>query len=315
MIYNITNELVSVITPAGDALYLYRENREDEYQEAVKTLLDASISVSDKEAIIRTLIDRATTINDTFYIKDGFEVRDGRIVINGTPYDIPGLGDKLFEMAKNRENQEAYVNFAMRLIKNPSATSVRSLFEFIINNDIPITDTGMIVAFKVVDRNLFDHHTHTIKNTPGSTIKMPRNLVLDDPLQACGPGLHVCAKGYIPTFFTENDSNIVVTIIDPEHVVSVPVDHDFEKMRTCQYFVLGVIDKSKVDKIAAKDVWNTYDLEVLVNGKQDVRSVDDMSAQELKRFVEEHGATKAAKMLGIPRSTLYNIRARRGIIE
>ena len=70
---------------------------------------------------------------------------------------------------------------------------------------------------------------------------MSRKLVNNDPEQTCSYGLHVCAKGYINHYKSNNDIVVRVSIV-PQDFVSVPVDYDGMKARVCKYKVLSKME-------------------------------------------------------------------------
>ena len=132
---------------------------------------------------------------------------------------------------------QPWVNFWERLMRNPSWRSVKQLFPFMAHEGIPILPDGCFLAYKSVTRGYLDHHSKKIDNHPGRTIKEKRNRISDDPTHACHFGLHVGALGYANTF--GSDRRIIICKIDPENVVCVPNDSSQQKMRVCEYFVIG----------------------------------------------------------------------------
>jgi hypothetical protein len=82
-----------------------------------------------------------------------------------------------------------------------------------------------------------DCASNTFDNSPGKTVTMPRNQVDEDDQRTCSAGLHVCSKSYIGHFGSGSD-RIVSVKVHPRDVVSIPVDYNDAKMRTCGYVVL-----------------------------------------------------------------------------
>jgi hypothetical protein len=104
-------------------------------------------------------------------------------------------------------------------------------------NDIDITDDGHFIGWKVVRSTYMDCASNTFDNSPGKTVTMPRNQVDEDDQRTCSAGLHVCSKSYIGHFGSGSD-RIVSVKVHPRDVVSIPVDYNDAKMRTCGYVVL-----------------------------------------------------------------------------
>ena len=169
------------------------------------------------------------------WAKGKFKVLNGQISYNGSllPTD---LNNRIFEMATLGQDPSAILNFWERLQRNPSMRSVEQLWNFLNNVGIPLTQDGYFLAYKAVREDFKDCHTGTIDNTPGNVIEMPRNPISDDPAHACHAGLHVGALEYTGSFGPRQ----LIVKVDPEHVVCVPNDHSYQKMRVCKYEVIGI---------------------------------------------------------------------------
>lgn len=150
------------------------------------------------------------------------------------------LTDKIVQTYLGNEPVEHLITFLDNLMNNTSKRTIDNLYSFLAFNDIKITDDGCFTAWKVINYDYTDCYTRTIDNSPGRVITMPRSQVDDDPAHICSTGLHVCAAHYIP-HFSRFDNKIVKVKVDPKDVISVPVDYEFAKMRTCRYEVLEEI--------------------------------------------------------------------------
>lgn len=140
-------------------------------------------------------------------------------------------------MVAKGDDPQSLFNFWERLQKNPSFRSVNQLWSFLQNRGIPLTPEGNFLAYKSVRSDYKDHHSNTFDNSPGRINKMPRNMISDDPANECDPGFHVGAIAYAKSMYS--DGRIVICEVDPENVVSVPRDHNAQKMRVCEYKVIG----------------------------------------------------------------------------
>ena len=167
-----------------------------------------------------------------------FKITDGKVVYEGRalPSD---LSDRISKMATAGEDPMVFFRFWERLKSNPSHRSVEQLFSFLNNQGIPLTKDGTFLAYKSVRNNWLDHHSGTIKNEVGKTISMPRHQISDDPQHACHEGLHVGALEYAK-WFGGDDRKIIICEVDPKDVVCVPYDHEHQKMRVCEYRIIGV---------------------------------------------------------------------------
>jgi predicted DNA-binding transcriptional regulator YafY len=85
-----------------------------------------------------------------------------------------------------------------------------------------------------------DYNGH-IPNKLGSTVEMPRSEVVADPAIGCGPGLHVGTHKYAKSWAR----GVLLTVkVNPRDVVSVPVDCAAQKIRTCRYEVIEVVENA-----------------------------------------------------------------------
>lgn len=163
----------------------------------------------------------------------------GELVLNGET--LPALfTGRVLEMARNGEDPAPVFAFAARLAKNPSANSRAQLFRFLQHKHLAITPEGFILAYKAVRQDYLDWHSGTCKNTPGTTLSMPREAVDPDSKGDCRPGFHVGTLSYAQSFANIKGKSIfLICRVDPADVVSVPDDCDCQKMRVCSYYVVG----------------------------------------------------------------------------
>ncbi|KKW12783.1 MAG: RIIB Protector from prophage-induced early lysis [Candidatus Gottesmanbacteria bacterium GW2011_GWB1_49_7] len=167
-----------------------------------------------------------------------FKVVDGSILFKGEVID-PKLSKRIMSMAGRNEDPWPWIKFWERLQLNPSWRSVKQLYGFMEHDQIPIDESGFVIAYKSVRNDWMDHHSGTILNKPGEKPTFPRNKISDDPDVACHEGLHIGSLKYARDF-GQVSSKIVVCRIDPADVVCIPKDCSMQKMRVCSYEVLGV---------------------------------------------------------------------------
>ena len=163
-----------------------------------------------------------------------FTLKNNTIQYQGK--EIPQtISQRIMAMIQRGENYKPVCLFFERLSRNPSMRSVEQLFTFLQHCNIPLTEDGCFLAYKGVTEGLKDEHSGKWDNSPGATNRMPRNHISDDPQRACHDGFHVGALNYAKGF----GHRLVVCKVDPENVVSVPYDSVSEKMRVCEYEVIG----------------------------------------------------------------------------
>ncbi|MBG24095.1 MAG: hypothetical protein CMF22_11670 [Idiomarinaceae bacterium] len=143
------------------------------------------------------------------------------------------------------EEGDRLVKFLDNLYENPSYTAITGLFDFLEATDIQIDDEGYVIAMKVITHDYLDKHTRTMDNSVGTTVKMDRRLVDDNPDSLCSSGLHACSESYIEGFRSGND-RLVKVRIHPKDFVSVPKAYTrtveggsvASKARVCEYVVI-----------------------------------------------------------------------------
>jgi hypothetical protein len=158
------------------------------------------------------------------------------------------IGRKIVEFYKEGLPIDPIVRFWIKLRKNPSNRSQTQLFGFLEANKIPISNGGNFIAYKKVsvkEGKLVDTRTLTLDNSVGTTVKMNRADVDDDPNQTCSRGLHVAGWDYAQGF---SGQVLVEVEVNPENVVAVPVDYNNQKMRVCEYTVVNVCE-AQIDEI------------------------------------------------------------------
>lgn len=174
------------------------------------------------------------------YGQGKFKVVDGRIMVNGQA--VPEfLSRKIIKFQAEGLPYLPLVRFAENLQKNPSYRAVNELFQFLEKNDHPITEDGCFIAYKKVREDFRDVHSGKFDNSPGKVVEMPRNEVNEDATQTCSAGLHVANYSYAQSFYS--GGKMLEVEVNPADVVSIPIDYNQAKMRTCKYKVIGVVNK------------------------------------------------------------------------
>lgn len=172
-------------------------------------------------------------------IVDGVVSVDGRVVVGP-------LTERMVQMADEGFSVDPMVNFLNNLYENPSKRSVDELYGFLEETDLPITDDGHFIAYKMVRDDYKDIYSGTMDNSVGSIVEMPRNAVDEDKDRTCSAGLHFCSQGYLG-HYGGSGSRVMILKINPKDVVSIPVDYKNAKGRACRYEVIGEIE-NKIDR-------------------------------------------------------------------
>lgn len=150
--------------------------------------------------------------------------------------------------------------FLRRLERNPSAASRSQLFGWLKAGGFTLTTDGLIVGYKSVRADGRSAHAGrepvTVQSEDGSvetvvghvpypigaTVWMARDLVNEDRNSACSVGLHVGTFGYAQNF----SEQMLVVLVDPADVVSVPTDSRAQKMRVCRLYVAARHDGDQI---------------------------------------------------------------------
>jgi len=174
----------------------------------------------------------------TSFTNDKVKVVDNQVFFNGEPIHNY-LSDKILSFIEKGLPHESLIKFLERLMANPSRRAVTELYSFLSHKNLPITDSGTFLAYKSVRSDYTDHHSGEHSNSVGTVLFMPRNNVCDDFNTGCSSGFHAGSLQYASSFGGDN-SILLIVEIDPADVVSVPLDSDCQKLRTCKYKVVSL---------------------------------------------------------------------------
>lgn len=191
---------------------------------------------------------------------DRVSVREGQVYLDGDPIDNSCTKAILRWMEYDEQDWVPLVRFFEKVQGNPSENSRNQLYSFLAANDYTLTRRGDIVGYKAVRRradgqfesihggqpgdvqvNGEDAPAKPIQG-PGDVVTMARSAVNPDEFAHCSHGLHVAAWSYANGWFGGSSSPVLRVIVSPTDVVSVPNDHDAQKMRVCRYAIDAVID-------------------------------------------------------------------------
>ena len=163
-----------------------------------------------------------------------------------------------------------------RLAEMPTSRthSVEDLLKFLERGDLPITDDGRIVFYKILRKKTgkfgyVDCHSGNVQQGPNVEVRMAESLVDPNRRNECSNGLHVARRQYLSSF---SGDVCFLGSLAPEDVVAVP-DYDANKMRVCAYqlhFLLSAEDFShvKADRPFTADMELAKKLAIILAGNQ-----------------------------------------------
>ena len=201
-----------------------------------------AIKASDWAAVPALVTVRKTL---SAYTYGRVSISENDILFDGKPIHN-ALSSRMLNAFKEGFPIDHFSRFMENLDANPSYRARNELVGFLDACELPITDDGCFMAYKRVRANFTDVHTGTFDNSPGTTVKMNRRDVNEDPTQTCSAGLHVCSYSYLSHF---SGDRIVSVKVNPRDCVAVPVDYNNSKLRVCEYVVIAELDMS--DSISA----------------------------------------------------------------
>jgi hypothetical protein len=250
------------------------------------------------------------------HITDGQFEFDGNnnLFLKGDTTPIPELlAERILDFLENDLPVSALVKFWKNCLLNPDRPAVGQLYRFLEHNGHPITENGYFLAYKRVEvKTKYDTKTGDVlssiigydedsgapiyapisdamiftsvhKGTHGSKIKvgeavsMPREECDNDPYRTCSAGLHVGSMSYVGDFGS-NDQPVLEVLVNPRHVVSVPVDYNNTKMRVCQYYPIGICNGERTTTFMENDYKEVDDKQLDSEIAEVLKQVDDVKS-------------------------------------
>lgn len=194
-------------------------------------------------AILSILNEKNGTIE-----RDGFKVTPDEVIYKEEVLPV-ALADKIRSILAEGLPITLFGKFWENLQQNPSASSVRELYDFLAYKELPITEDGCFLAYKGLTSDYWSisgntktkvvkgkvNGAGTIYNGVGSEIEVRRFDVDDNRSHHCSFGLHVGSLDYATDFAK---GVVVVVKVNPKDVVSVPSDYNCQKCRVSAYKVV-----------------------------------------------------------------------------
>lgn len=197
---------------------------------------------------LRALMIPAAMVEQATVDNGKIELRFGRLYYAGTEVHS-ALADRIIDIINEGFDVMPWVRFAENVYANPASFSRDELYLFLEKSDLPITEDGHFLAYKMVREDYLDLHSGTFDNSIGQICEMPREAVDTDRYRTCSTGLHFCSKGYL-NFYSSGARTMIVKI-NPADVVSIPADYDNAKGRCWRYEVIGEMPR----EVAKTFVW------------------------------------------------------------
>lgn len=204
---------------------------------------------SEQEKAIAEILDQAAGN----FERDGFKISPDEVIYNGETMP-KALADKIRAIAQEGLPVSLFAKFWDNLQLNPSANSVRELYDFLAYKELPITEDGYFLAYKGLTRDGWsisgNKETKVLKgkvdnagrifNGLNEEIEVRRWDVDDNRQNHCSYGLHVGSLDYAQGFA---QGQVIVVKVNPKDVVSVPEDCDCQKCRVSAYKVIDIFSK------------------------------------------------------------------------
>lgn len=167
-------------------------------------------------------------------------VKNGVVYYKEQPVDHR-VCDRIVEYVREGNDPEAFCLFLDNIMSNPSKRSIEELFGFLEHRNLPITRDGCFLAYKTVRDDYKDKYSGTVDNSVGQIIQMPREKVDDNAQRTCSYGYHVGSFEYAGPggWYNSEQDKVVIVKVNPKDAVSVPADHNAQKLRVCKYRVVS----------------------------------------------------------------------------
>jgi hypothetical protein len=172
------------------------------------------------------LVNLAQTLYDDSHGK--VSIKNGKVYY-GDSVAHNAVADRMLKTLGQGKPIKHLMKFMDNLYKNPSEEAISELFGWLEANELPITDNGGFFAYKSVDNNNKDQHTHKIDNSPGQIIMTTRDSVDTNWRRQCSSGFHICSKQY-----GLYGTKVMAVLTYPQYVLSA----EGGKLRVTWYEVL-----------------------------------------------------------------------------
>jgi hypothetical protein len=173
-------------------------------------------------------------------VKADVKFVDGEVMYKAIP--LAGVEvERIKQYAKDKIPFEPILRFVENRMENPSPEALAQLYVYMEKHQLPLTTDGCFLAYKAVRQDWMDKYSGTVSNHIGAKPNMKREAVDSNADVHCSQGLHVGALAYSGPggWYWSSGDRVVICKINPRDVISVPNDHNRQKMRVCEYEVVA----------------------------------------------------------------------------
>ena len=297
---------------SNKGIVFFHENKpikiEKSSPQYLRVLKAFDLPKSEQESAFANILQQASG----FFESDGFKITPEEVFYNGEAMPC-ALADKIRSIVQEGLPISLFAKFWDNLHENPSANSVRELYDFLAYKELPITEDGCFLAYKGLNKNYWsisgNKKTRVTKgkvdasgriyNAVGQEIEVRRWDVDDNRQNNCSFGLHVGSLNYAEDFA---QGVVVVVKINPKDVVSVPEDFDCQKCRVSAYKVVDVFSDEIKSPVCDEDGNEMYSEEYLEYTEFEML-LNDFINQKISEGYEEY-FIKNIQVLLIPGNTI-----------
>ena len=227
--YILTDNSLTIVV---DGKALTMESSNPSFNEAKKLLSE------EKYNELPDLFDMPKAVER--FAEGNIKVSDGEVSYKGEVIHNHVVG-QILDFMRQGLPYKPLTRFVEKLMENPSRRAVNELYAFLEHKNMPLTPDGNFLAYKGVRSDFTDWHSGRFANEVGDVNEMPRRNVCDNANIGCSDGFHAGSLDYARQY--GNGGHLMVVEIDPADVVSVPLDCDQQKLRTCKYKVVSLFEK------------------------------------------------------------------------
>lgn len=230
------------------------------WNDLVNTVLNRNDDSLDTARFLRLFDPGAAVVEFFESLSERVTMSGGHLFVDNDEVN-DSLAQTILRYINEGNDAGPLLNFLEKVLTNPNEHSREQLYDWLSRYDFAINEAGNFLAYKgVYERTTGDDldtypyqssssgkaivdgtpYSGQIPNGVGATVEMPRGEVAHDPSVGCHTGLHAGTWEYASTF---TRGPVLLVEINPRDVVSVPTDCDWQKIRTCRYTVVDVIDK------------------------------------------------------------------------
>lgn len=196
------------------------------------TFLSSDLSLFDLS------IEIPTTIGNLVVSKNGVEFfnpnTNTKTPIHGT------IADRILENWQNGFEITGLANFLGKLLQNPYKVVIDNLYNYLEKYKLAISEDGDIVGIKAIHPNYTSIFKPSFRYCFSGTISELLSELETNPLASTGRGLYFGFEQFV-FGFGRPDSLVIAVKVNPAHIIGIPEDSGYQKMRAHTLNVLGSI--------------------------------------------------------------------------